>query len=169
MNTENTTKEQLEPGQWSIERVRDFVQRLLGEEAKFELNGKVPAFRVASGSIHSVCEKLRDNGFDYLLFVTAVDYPQDNRIELVYLLGSYTDRRQVAIVADVDRANPEIHTVCDIWAGANWHEREVYDLFGVRFINHPFLRRILLDDTYQGHPLRKDYVDTIHNVVKRPY
>ncbi|MGC8742486.1 MAG: NADH-quinone oxidoreductase subunit C [Verrucomicrobiia bacterium] len=153
----------------NLEKLRTQIQTLLGDEAVFELNGKLPAFRIPAKSIHSACKKLKENGFDFLLFVTAVDYPQENKIEMVYMIGNYSDQRQLALVADIDRANPEIETVCDIWAGANWHEREVYDLFGVKFINHPFLRRILLDDTWEGHPLRKDYVDKVHNVVKRPY
>ncbi|MGC8886585.1 MAG: NADH-quinone oxidoreductase subunit C [Verrucomicrobiia bacterium] len=152
-----------------LAKLREEIQSLLGDEAVFELNGKLPAFRVPASSVHAACKKLKDNGFDYLLFVTAVDYPQQNKIELVYMIGSYCNQREIALVADVDRTNPEVETVCDIWQGANWHEREVYDLFGVNFKNHPFLRRILLDDSWEGHPLRKDYVDKVHNVVKRPY
>lgn len=153
----------------NLAKLRERIQNLLGEEAVFELNGKLPAFRIPSKSIRSACLKLKQDGFDYLLFVTAVDYPQQNKIEIVYMLCSYSDPREIALVTDVDRSNPEIETVSDIWSGANWHEREVYDLFGVKFINHPFLRRILLDDSWEGYPLRKDYVDKVHNVVKRPY
>lgn len=151
------------------EKCREKLQVLLGEEAIFEMNGKLPAFRIPSKSVHNICKKMKDAGFDYLLFVTAVDFAQQNKIEIVYMFGSYNDERQISIIADLDRAKPEVETVSDIWSGANWHEREVFDLFGVNFINHPYLRRILLDDSYDGYPLRKDYVDKVHNVVKRPY
>ena len=72
-------------------------------------------------------------------------------------------------VADVPRGTPEIDSVRTVWAGADWHERETWDMFGITFRNHPFLRRILLDEDWPGHPLRKDFVDTLHDVVKRPY
>ncbi|MCX7871776.1 MAG: NADH-quinone oxidoreductase subunit C [Verrucomicrobiae bacterium] len=152
-----------------IQRLKSRLQPLLGSEAVFEMNGKLPAFRVPSSLIKQTSQTLRDNGFDYLLFVTAVDYPQQNKFELVYMLGSYSNQDEIAIVTDVDRTNPEIETVCDIWSGANWHEREVFDMFGVKFKNHPYLRRILLDDTWDGYPLRKDYVDKVHDMIKRPY
>ena len=152
-----------------VEQLKNRLQSILGSEASFEMNGKLPAFRVPSADIKKICNILRDNGFDYLLFVTAIDYPQQNKFELVYMLGSYSKPDEIAIVTDVDRNNPEIDTVCDIWKGANWHEREVYDMFGIKFKNHPYLRRILLDDTWEGHPLRKDYVDKVHDMIKRPY
>jgi len=153
----------------NLEKYREKLQVLLGQDAVFEMDGKLPAFRVPSKSVHNTCKKLKDEGFDYLLFVTAVDYPQQNKIEIVYMHGCYSDSRQIAIVADLDRVKPEIETVSDICVGANWHEREVFDLFGINFINHPHLQRILLDDSYEGYPLRKDYVDKVHNVIKRPY
>ena len=79
---------------------------------------------------------------------------------MVYHMFSKTHKHTVVVkakIADVD--NPEIQTVCDIWQTANFHEREVYDLFGVKFINHPDLRRLLLDENWDGYPLRKNYVD----------
>jgi NADH-quinone oxidoreductase subunit C len=145
------------------------VERLLGEGAIFELRGKLPVFRVEAAQIHPACEKLREAGFDYLTLVTAVDYPAEKQFELVYVLSSYSEAREIGLVLRVDREHPSARTVSDLWATANWHEREVYDLFGIRFDQHPDLRRILLDDTWDGYPLRKDYVDTAHEVVKRPY
>ena len=86
----------------NCEKCREKLQVLLGEEAVFEMNGKLPAFILPSKSVHNACKKLKDAGFDYLLFVTAVDFPQQNKIEILYMLGSYNDSRQIAIVADLD-------------------------------------------------------------------
>lgn len=111
----------------------------------------------------------RKAGFDYCLLVTAADYPAQQRFEMIYALTSYTDGEEIALVADVNRAEPVIDTVSDLWPTAEWHEREVFDLFGIRFHGHQDLRRILLDDSWEGHPLRKDYADKGHEMIKRPY
>lgn len=148
--------------------VRNDVEPLLGPTAVFEMSGQLPAFRIDAKAIHEACRKVRDAGFDYLVFVTAVDYAADGRMEVIYVLSSYSDGRQFALVTDLRRDDPRIETVSDLWETADWHEREIYDLFGIRFDNHPDLRRILLDDTWDGHPLRKDYEDKVHGVIKRP-
>ena len=145
------------------------VQRWLGRSVAMEVQGKLPAFRVTPATLHDDCRKLRATGFDYLLFVTAVDYPAEKRFELVYLLTNFRDGAELCVVANVDRSQPEIDTVSDVWETAEWHEREVYDMFGIRFRNHRDLRRILLEDNWPGHPLRKDYVDQGHHVIPRPY
>jgi len=145
------------------------VERALGEGATRDALSGVPSWRVEAARIVDAARRLRDAGFDYLLFVTAVDRPADGRFELVYVFGSFADGRHGALLADVPRDAPEIDSVSAVWAGADWHERETFDMFGIVFRNHPFLRRILLDEDWPGHPLRKDYVDTLHDVVKRPY
>jgi len=141
----------------------------LGPNAVLERAGTLPALRVPPGEIHEACRRLKEAGFDYLLFMTAVDYPQEQCLELVYALSNFGDARALGVVTRIDRAAPRVESVCDVWDTAEWHEREVFDLFGVRFDHHPDLRRILLDDSWVGHPLRKDYVDRVHDVVKRPY
>ncbi len=148
--------------------LRDQLQPLLGAAAIWELNGKWPAFRLPAAELHTAARKLKEAGFDYCLFVTATDHPKENRFEMVYALTSYTDGREIGLVADVNRAEPAIDTVSDLWPTAEWHEREVFDLFGIRFNGHQDLRRILLDDSWAGHPLRKDYTDDLHQMVKRP-
>ncbi len=104
---------------------------------------------------------LRSNkefSFDYLFCLTCVDWK--THLMMVYHLLSRTHKHTVVLKAKIaDVNNPEIETVCDIWQTANFHEREVYDLFGVKFLNHPDLRRILLDENWEGFPLRKNYVD----------
>ena len=133
------------------------------------MNGKLPAFRVPAAEVHAACLKLKNAGFDYCLFVTASDYIKENRFEMVYALTNYQDGREIALVADIPRTDSAIDTVSDLWPTAEWHEREVYDLFGIKFNNHGDLRRILLDESWAGHPLRKDYTDDLHQMVKRPY
>jgi len=149
--------------------MREEVARILGDAATPDPAAGVPAWRVDAAGVPDAARRLRAAGFDYLLFVSAVDRPAEAKFEVTYLISRFDDGRQLALLADVPRERPEIDTVSGVWAGANWHERETFDMFGIVFRGHPFLRRILLDDNWLGHPLRKDYVDTLHDVVKRPY
>ncbi len=106
----------------------------------------------------------RENlGFDMIIYITAVDYlgwkhkrPYDKRFEVVYHLYSTTSRKRIRFKVAVDEGE-EIPTITDIFKGANWMEREVYDMFGLKFSGHPNLKRILLWDEFPGHPLRKDF------------
>ncbi len=95
---------------------------------------------------------------DYLSFVTGVDQPQAGQIEVVYHLFSTTHRHELLLKVRTDRADPRIDSVTPIWRGADWHEREAYDLLGITFEGHPNLRRIMMTEDWAGHPLRKDYV-----------
>jgi NADH-quinone oxidoreductase subunit C len=149
--------------------LREQVGRVLGDLGAADPAPGLPTWRVPAAAITDAARRMRDAGFDYLLFVTAVDRPAEARFEVLYALTRYDDGRQLALVADIPRESPEIDSVTAVWAGADWHERETYDMFGIVFRGHPFLRRILLDEDWPGHPLRKDYVDTLHDVVKRPY
>jgi len=96
---------------------------------------------------------------DHLQDLTAVDYKgkKDIRFEVVYNLYSTRYRHHIRIRAQVPENDPKINSVVPIWVGANWHERECFDMFGVVFAGHPDLRRILLPEDWEGHPLRKDY------------
>ncbi|HYF38688.1 MAG TPA: NADH-quinone oxidoreductase subunit C [Gemmatimonadales bacterium] len=98
--------------------------------------------------------------FNYLTDVTAVDYRDPERsLEVVYQLRSLHRKADLRVKVALDKKQPlEIRSVCDLWRGADWLEREVYDMFGVTFVGHPDLRRILMWETYaEGHPLRKDF------------
>jgi NADH-quinone oxidoreductase subunit C len=97
--------------------------------------------------------------FDFLSDITAVDYwkKKQPRFEMVYHLASLKARRQLRIKVPVPEMDPAVESLTPLWAGANFMEREVWDLFGIRFLGHPDLRRILLYEEFQGHPLRKDY------------
>ncbi len=95
---------------------------------------------------------------DYLSDLCGVDYPErDYRFEVVYNLYSIKYRHRIRIKALIPADNPSIDSVVPIWSGANWHEREACDMFGIVFKGHPDLRRILMPDDWDGHPLRKDY------------
>jgi NADH-quinone oxidoreductase subunit C len=96
--------------------------------------------------------------FTYLSDVTGVDrFPVEPRFELNYHLMALTRRERLRLKVRVASSDPVVESVTPVWDGANWHEREVFDLFGVRFEGHPDLRRILLPENWEGHPLRKDY------------
>jgi NADH-quinone oxidoreductase subunit C len=115
-------------------------------------------FVVEAASITSICGYLKhEEEFNYLVDVTAVDYPKrERRFELVYILYSFPRNTRVRVKASIAENEP-IDSVTPVWQTANWLEREVYDMFGIRFAGHPGLKRILLPDGWQGHPLRKDY------------
>jgi NADH-quinone oxidoreductase subunit C len=90
--------------------------------------------------------------------VTAVDWhPADPRFEVVYHLHSIENNQRLRVKCRLGGANPEIDSVTGVWRGANWYEREVFDMFGINFRNHPDLQRILMPIDWEGHPLRKDY------------
>jgi NADH-quinone oxidoreductase subunit C len=116
-------------------------------------------FRVPRERIVDLCRWLRDNPeFDmsYLSFVSAIDWP--DRFEVVYHLTSLTRRHSVMLKVPIAKDRPSVPSVVELWSGADWHEREAYDLFGILFEGHPDLRRIMMSADWKGHPLRKDYV-----------
>jgi NADH-quinone oxidoreductase subunit C len=104
-----------------------------------------------------------DLNFDYLFCETCVDWK--THLTMVYHLTSTTHRHHLVIKIKLDRSKPEVETVCDIWRTAEFHEREIFELFGVNFLNHPDLRNLILPDVWEGFPLRKDYEDPI-NLIK---
>jgi len=96
--------------------------------------------------------------FERLSAVTCVDrHPAEPRFEVIYHLHSLARNQRLRLKCWVSGTNPEIDSVCSVWRSANWYEREVFDLFGVSFRNHPNLTRILMPLDWEGHPLRKDY------------
>ncbi len=127
---------------------------------------KAPAFLtpgayVPAERLPEICRALRDEEpflLDYCSFVSAVDRPDAGQFEVVYHLYSTAANHELLIKARVDRNSPSVPSVSGIWSGALWHEREAFDLFGVAFVGHPDLRRIMMTDDWIGHPLRKDYV-----------
>jgi len=101
--------------------------------------------------------------FDFLFCLTCVDWK--THLGMVYHLTSTVHGHTIVVKSKLDRDQPVIETVCDIWRTAEFHEREAFDLFGVRFNNHPDLRRLFMTDECPGWPLRKDYEDPV-NMIK---
>ena len=120
-------------------------------------------------ALHAVCQHLAADSnlaFDMPVDVTCVDFlgfpaergvPYEGRFEVVYHLYSTTKKHRVRLKVPVEEADPVVDSVCDVWRGVDWFEREVWDMFGIRFAGHPDLRRILMYEEFEGHPLRKDY------------
>jgi NADH-quinone oxidoreductase subunit C len=109
--------------------------------------------------IVEVCRFLKeDQKFVRVSTVTAVDwYPEEPRFDVVYHLHSPERNERLRLKCHLPGENPEIDSVTVVWRGANWYERETFDLFGIIFRNHPNLKRIMLPENWEGHPLRKDY------------
>jgi len=144
------------------EKILSFVPDAEFEETVGYLN-----VYISSEKLHDLAAKLRtseDTQFDFLYCLTTVDWLE--YMTVVYHLRSTTLSHQIVLKVKIEnREKPEIDTVSDIWRTAEFHEREVFDLFGIVFRNHPDLRRIFLDDDWVGYPLRKDYVDEV-NIVE---
>lgn len=118
--------------------------------------------------LHSLMKQLKSNSetnFDYLYCLSGVDWGAE--LGIVYHLESTTHRHRIVVkVKTADRENPTFDTVSNIWKTADFHEREVFDFFGVKFNNHPNLKYLFLTEDWEGYPLRKDYVDEINMVIK---
>jgi NADH-quinone oxidoreductase subunit C len=114
---------------------------------------------IAPAKIASICGFLKyDQQFVRLSTVTAVDrWPAEPRFEVVYHLHSVERNQRVRVKCRIPGDAPAIESVTGVWRGANWYEREVFDLFGIQFVHHPNLLRILMPQDWDGHPLRKDY------------
>src|SRR5881394_1924038 len=137
----------------------DLLSKSFGEKIQneTEFRGET-SFTIAASDVHEIANFCRDElSFDYLLDITSVDnFGEDPRFEIVYELYSMSLgihlRLKLAISEDV-----EVATLSDIWPTANWHEREIYDMMGIRFAGHPDLRRILMWEGYPYFPLRKEF------------
>ncbi len=129
------------------------------EAAKFDRDEM--SLYVARPSIREACALLRDHAscrFNFLSDVTCVDwYPTEPRFEVIYHLLSIPQKERVRLKVRLGGDEPSLDSVTSIWPAANFFEREVYDLFGIRFLAHPYLRRIQMPENWEGHPLRKDY------------
>ncbi len=117
--------------------------------------------RIRPSAVIHICQFLRDDEalqFNFLMDVTSLDYPKRaERFDVVYHLYSLTHNYRLRLKASVGGDQPSINSVTSVWKTANWLEREVFDLMGIHFKGHPDLRRIVLPEDWQGHPLRKDY------------
>jgi NADH-quinone oxidoreductase subunit C len=130
-----------------------------GLEPGGEVSG-APVLFVSAEKIVEVCEFLKSEPgleFNYLASLTAVDRPEG--FEVVYHLYSISEKAYATLKVKTCKDVPCVPSVTSVWLAADWQEREVYDMFGIDFPGHPDLRRILMDEEWQGHPLRKDYVE----------
>ena len=125
-------------------------------DAKFDRNELT--VEVARESIIQVCETLRADSYTFLEDVTAVDwYPSEPRFQIVYHFLSFSLKRRIRLVVRLNGEDASLDSITPDWPAANFYEREIFDLFGVHFANHPNLTRIMMPIDWKGHPLRKDY------------
>lgn len=126
------------------------------EDARFD-RGEL-TLTVAPGEIVPALSALKAAGYNAFEDMTAVDwFPSEPRFQLSYHILSHAFKERIRLRAMVSSADPAVESATAVWPGANYYEREVFDLFGVRFEGHPNLRRILMPDDFTGHPLRKDF------------
>ena len=124
--------------------------------AKFEF-GELTVEIAPENILEALRRAKEDLKFERLSTVTGVDrYPEEPRFEVVYHLQSIAGKQRLRLKARVSGENPEIESACGVYRAANWYERETFDLYGVKFLHHPNLTRIMLPDDWEGHPLRKD-------------
>jgi len=142
----------------ALQKLRQFTPESI-EDAR-EFRGEVTIYIRPEGLVR-VCEFLRDESglsFKYLSDITAVDlYPNEPRFEVVYHLLSFQTAERLRLKVRASGENPRVDSLVPVYPSANAFEREVFDLFGIQFAGHPYLRRILLPEEWEGHPLRKDY------------
>jgi len=125
-------------------------------DAKFDRNELT--LTIAAEEIHAAAATVQTAGYNFFEDLTAVDwFPSSPRFQLSYHILSHAHKERIRLRVLVDGESPSVESITPVWPSANYYEREVFDLFGVRFDEHPNLRRILMPDDWVGHPLRKDY------------
>jgi NADH-quinone oxidoreductase subunit C len=161
----------------SFENIHQILTKQFGEAiGPLQPAKKDPFCTFAAPRLVEICRFLKSQpelSFDFLEDLTATDHPKQNLIRIVYHFYSYRHRHLFIAKVEVTRQQAELDSVEPVWKAANWMEREVYDLFGVRFTGNTDLRRILMPDDWVGHPLRKDYSEAggyrdISNVRDNP-
>lgn len=157
----------------TAQEIHDILKAQFGDavlSAKLE-NVPDPFAVVQADRIAEFAAFVKDDArlqFDYLMCLSGVDYK--GKLGVIYHLYSMTHRHKFVLKVEVPTDAPNVPTVEAVWKSANWHEREAFDLLGIRFTGHPDLRRILLPDDWEGHPLRKDYqTPEYYNGMKVPY
>jgi NADH-quinone oxidoreductase subunit C len=143
------------PGHPAIKAILDWNADAL-TDAKFDF-GEL-TLTIAPEQIRAACFTLQAAGYNFFEDLTAVDwFPTAPRFQLSYHLTSFAMKDRIRLRVMLQDADPAVESITQVWAGANFYEREVFDLFGIRFEEHPNLRRIMMPEEWVGHPLRKDY------------
>ena len=125
-------------------------------DAKFDF-GEL-TLTIASTQIRAACATVQAAGYNFFEDMTAVDwFPSSPRFQLSYHILSHAYKERIRLSVLLDEADPLVESITPVWPAADFYEREVFDLFGIRFEGHPNLRRIMMPEEWQGHPLRKDY------------
>ncbi len=125
-------------------------------DAKFDRNELT--LTIAPEQIRAAAETVKNAGYNFFEDLTAVDwFPSSPRFQLSYHILSHTYKERIRLRVMLEEESPAVETITPVWPSANFYEREVFDLFGIRFEGHPNLRRIMMPDDWKGHPLRKDY------------
>ncbi len=141
--------------------LKSFIEREIG--INLDADEQLARMTVPADKLVAICDLLWRNPqtyFDSLSCLTAIDLgPESGQMEVIYTLYSIPFHVTLLLRVVVDRQQPEVPSLTGIWKTADWHEREAFDLLGVQFLGHPNLTRILLPADWQGHPLRKDYVE----------
>jgi NADH-quinone oxidoreductase subunit C len=134
------------------------VEQLPGAVQNAKFDREELTLTIAREKIIAACQTVQAAGFNFLADVTCVDwYPNQPRFQIVYHLLSHSLKQRLRFSVFVDEGDPSVDSITPVWPAANFFEREIFDLFGVRFGGHPNLRRILMPEDYQGNPLRKDF------------
>jgi NADH/F420H2 dehydrogenase subunit C len=134
------------------EKVMKEPTELLADIALKQIDANT--FTIERAKIVEACKRLRAAEFEHLTSITAIDWKKS--WEVVYHITQYGRKDLVVLKVPLPYQDPRIPSVTPVWPGAGWHEREAYDLMGIRFIDNPDLRRILLPQDFEGHPLRKE-------------
>ena len=154
----------------NLQNLQTFVNSELASKIQeSEVSYNELLFRIKEDDLIEVIQFLKSSDkckFKQLIDIAGVDYPdEEKRFQLVYLLLSHELNLRIKIIIQFDE-NQTINSITKIFPSANWMEREVFDMYGIKFKNHPDLRRILTDYGFEGHPLRKDFPMTGHNEVR---
>ncbi|MBN2496631.1 MAG: NADH-quinone oxidoreductase subunit C [Deltaproteobacteria bacterium] len=148
-----------------IETIQARLLELVPESSWSDGAAGDPFAALPADGWHAACLAVRDDpalGFDFLRSLSGVDRPADDRIEVVAHLFSYKHRHALVLKTHTGRDGGALPSIHDVWPAAEWYEREIFDLLGVRFEGHRDLRRLLMPEDWQGHPLRKDYREAEH-------
>ena len=153
----------------SSESFDELLSKKFSKHFKFYNNNQYTGLIINKENIYELIKIVKEDEklkFNQLIDITAVDYPSSElRFTIIYIFLSLSLNQRLVVKTFINE-NDSIESITSLFKSANWYERECYDLFGIKFINHPDLRRILTDYNFEGYPLRKDFPLTGHNEVR---